>query len=175
MPNWCSNVLSVHCKNAKQIEELKFVIDNGGNLCQFFIPMPRELEDTIKSSDEVPNPELAEKYGADNWYDWQAANWDIKWGACEPTYVENQDPHFLTMHFDTPWCPSLPLARAMEAAGFDVVMYWAEFGMMFCGKYANGELSEYDIDESNNDCYTYNEIDETFEIHAQLDADEASY
>lgn len=177
MPNWCSNVLTVKTENLDQIRELIHRIDKEQNLINFFIPMPQELEDTVKSSSEPENPELLEKYGADNWYDWQRENWGIKWGDCDTTYVYDKEhsPNTITFNFQTPWGPSLQLYNAMREAGFQACMYWCEFGMMFCGCAINGILSEYDIDESNNDCATYNEIDETFGMHEMLDNQEASY
>ena len=169
MPNWCSNILTVKTENLDQIRELIHRIDNEQNLIDFFIPMPLELEDTTAPTQE-PNQALLEKYGVDNWYDWQLANWGCKWGDCDTTYVYDKEhtPNTITFNFSTPWGPSVPLYNAMREAGFNGVMYWYEPGMMFCGCVDNGVFSEYDIDESNNDCAKYNEIDETFGIHEML-------
>lgn len=47
--------------------------------------------------------ELSAKYkkefGADNWYDWQTANWGTKWNAYSQNHVEGENE----IEFDTAW------------------------------------------------------------------------
>ncbi|MFQ6611083.1 MAG: hypothetical protein ACE5D7_09845 [Fidelibacterota bacterium] len=86
--------------------------------CNSILPMPKELEGTIKGSnpdkinDKERRRELREKYGYDNWYDWQVANWGVKWGVYslddEPLTWDNGE-NSLSVEFYSPWSPPFPV------------------------------------------------------------------
>ena len=75
------------------------------------VPIPEEL-----ANSNSPNPAkpiiksiLRAKYGHDNWYDWQIANWGCKWNA--DVYNDPQEISYkngtgaLIYEYDTPWAP----------------------------------------------------------------------
>ena len=43
--------------------------------------------------------ELIKKYGFDNWYNWNVANWGSKWNALETSYTKGEDK----FSFETAW------------------------------------------------------------------------
>ena len=49
--------------------------------------------------------ELKEKYGYDNWYDWQCAHWGTKWNACHSDYDKDNE----TLRFNTAWSIPYPI------------------------------------------------------------------
>lgn len=60
-------------------------------------------ENTIK----VQQAEQArEATGYTNWYDWQVANWGVKWGDTATTIIDSGDG-YVTFRFDTPWSPAI--------------------------------------------------------------------
>jgi hypothetical protein len=86
MPNHCNNTLGIIglTKDVESFFNLVKVESTDGDDTNFEIlkslmPMPKELEGTIKPS-ESSNEDLIKKYGFDNWYDWCNANWGTKWG-----------------------------------------------------------------------------------------------
>lgn len=48
---------------------------------------------------------LKEKYGYDNWYNWQCDHWGTKWNACDTDYDEETK----TLKFDTAWSIPYPI------------------------------------------------------------------
>ena len=75
MPNWCSNKL-VASGSVEAIAEFSAWVDDGKNLLSKIIPTPKELTER-QSPFNGPKEEsaaLVEKYGFDNWYDWNIAN-----------------------------------------------------------------------------------------------------
>lgn len=47
--------------------------------------------------------ELIEKYGADNWYDWQVAHWGTKWDV--NATLQKATERSLSYFFDSAWSP----------------------------------------------------------------------
>jgi hypothetical protein len=114
MPNWTKNELLIQNSdeniNNKQIlrkictysrQQKKYRLDFNK-----IIPMPKtvfsgRLDDKAKK-----------KYGLNNWYDWRCKNWGVKWNACD-TIVHNDDES-ITIEFQTPWSPPLPVIDQMK-------------------------------------------------------------
>lgn len=62
----------------------------------------------------VPADISARDYGTPGGgYEWQKANWGVKWGAANAVLDEEQDA--LIYSFDTAWYPPLPLLRRVSA------------------------------------------------------------
>lgn len=67
-------------------------------------PMPEEYNGTTADFGRTKYPELLEKYGANDWYDWCVKNWGTKWGDYNTEIYRRDDHIFLT--FTTAWsCP----------------------------------------------------------------------
>jgi len=68
-----------------------------------FKPMPEELEGTRAPSNLPPTASkaLIDKYGADNWYDWNIQNWGTKWNTYDNNINDDN-----SVSFQTAW--SLP-------------------------------------------------------------------
>ena len=121
-----------------------FVEDDRGNTTfdfNTFVAMPEELAGTISPRDKE-NPDLIEKYGADNWYDWNISNWGTKWNSYDND-VNVEDESFC---FQTAW--SLPdpifamMAELYPTMTFDIEC--VEEGGFFAGEVtiADGVVNE---------------------------------
>jgi hypothetical protein len=61
--------------------------------------------------------EYMETFGADNWYDWQIANWGTKWNAYSQSLVNDN-----TIQFDTAWGTPLAIMENMSKKFPDVTI-----------------------------------------------------
>lgn len=84
--------------------------------------------------------EYIKKFGADNWYDWQRANWGTKWNAYDQvSHSENE------IEFDTAWCTPFEamvnLSKKYPLVTFEVAYADEDFGYNV-GEYTllNGEV-----------------------------------
>ena len=99
MPNWCSgSITSDSPELADRIRQIE--ADGGKDVMGRFYPMPEPLRgvhtggrrigdeyvtkwrgdgDDAVAVAEAESAALIEAYGADNWYDWNVANWGCKW------------------------------------------------------------------------------------------------
>lgn len=89
--------------------------------------------------------QLKKKYGVDNWYDWNCANYGTKWGfAHSNLYKEGKS--YLKYEFDTAWSQPEPAIEKMSALypNLDFELRFVEEGMAFKGmcKFKNGEKIE---------------------------------
>jgi len=149
MPNWCQNEVTIYSDDE---EEMQKFIDLVGEDFDFnkIIPMPEELKGTrspsvIVSQEEYDKQgeeedsrcltqELSDqyrtRYGYDNWYDWQCANWGCKWGSCRTEY-DGDD----TWTFETPWCPPREIFDKLNDMFPKVSISWfyREDGMQIAG------------------------------------------
>lgn len=87
-----------------------------------------------------------EETGYGNWYDWQYANWGIKWGDTNTRLrVISSTGTFAVFHFDTAWGPATAgftnVSRLFPELTF--VIGYAEPGMCFLGAEAfrNGTVT----------------------------------
>ena len=131
MPNWCWNHLEV---SGDEIQLREFVEKSTTNIetsDKFSFngthPMPKEFENILTGSIDIDGKRckkwrkidgkevevtekeltiLREKYGADNWYDWNCKNWGTKWDACSPT-ISHNDIDYFAVSFDTAWSPPI--------------------------------------------------------------------
>ena len=135
MPNWCSNRVEVY-GDEKEIKAWKKVVASKKSVFDFnkIMPMPEELEDT-KSPVDVPNPELIEKYGYDNWYDWKIHNWGCKWNINPNDIVVIDDGDEIVYEFSTAWCPPEGIYKEIRSKvpGLSISWFYDEPGMQFAG------------------------------------------
>jgi hypothetical protein len=170
MPNICENRLEITTTNGDLVRWLQNFCKKGEveyddfspcpptGLFQYIAPMPSELEGTTKGNKppqwQVDNSGiLIDRYGADNWYDWQCNNWGTKWDV----YCNNikdwlvkkewKGPYHITLEFDTAWGPPTEAIKRLKmsyAAQISVarIQYVAEGD--FCGIYdaSTGEQIE---------------------------------
>ena len=131
MPNWCWNNLEV-TGDEIQLREFVEKSENCPEGSEFTFngtyPMPEEFKEiktgaytdengeshrrwreidgkSIPVSDKEMK-QLKEKYGSENWYDWNIANWGTKWDACE-SEIGNNDINFFSVSFQTAWSPPI--------------------------------------------------------------------
>ena len=153
MPNWCSNYISVRGRRQEAVQRLADAFDRG-ELCQEVIPCPEELCRDGASTSGGPNAELYDqiraenkaKYGYDNWYDFNVANWGTKWDInISDVCDRDEDGLGFNGSFDTAWSPPMGILEKLTQQGFDVTLYYYESGMGFVGKYEDGEDYYYEL------------------------------
>ena len=117
MPNWCKNNLKIVSNGQKVLDLLEILKDENGQMTfNKFMPMPKELEDTVsptpKDMPEEEQERLMKEYGATNWYDWHLQNWGTKWDASESAFYKNGDDWVIS--FQTPWGPPIEFIQALS-------------------------------------------------------------
>lgn len=175
MPNWCNNTLTLEHDDPAMIVRAKEALDRGEFL-QEFIPVPRELTDTVAGSvgDPVEQAKLeaqtkanVEKYGYGNWYDYCVGEWGTKWdvGGDGQTDISPDGKDLFTT-FDSAWSPPINAYAKLEALGFRVNAMFYEGGMAFAGSYQDGNCDDFSLegmtaDEIERD---YPDINDAFGI-----------
>ena len=169
MPNWCYNKVTLTHENPDKVDELRIWLtereqqeDPEYNLFNHLYPRP-------KSED-------------DNWYDWNVTHWGTKWDVSMLDFWTEDGAIIIT--YDTAWSPPLAFYSHLEDAhGFNVVAYYHEEGMTFCGKYEDGSEETYDygewignLDELQEnvpeDIYEYANLEGIHEMHMEYLAEE---
>ena len=141
MPNWCNNGITLRHADPQMIQRAAKALQEGKFL-QEFIPCPEELLDAVANF--KTNDDMVAKHGYSSWYDFNIANWGTKWDV-ESDNVEIEDANTVTAGFDSAWAPPIRAYEQLMEQGFDVVAFYYEPGMVFVGKWDNG----------NDDCYEY--------------------
>ena len=142
MPNWCYNTLTLsgdadvisRIKDwYKQSDKKEESDETGVGLFGLFYPLPSELKDTTSPSRE-PNKALIEKYGADNWYDYQTQTWGTKWDVRE-FYTEAETENEIRLSFDTAWAPPIAFYEKLSRDYPELIISASYFegGCDFCG------------------------------------------
>jgi hypothetical protein len=159
MPNWCSNHITVRGTDPVAIKRLADAFDNG-EFCGTVVPMPEELNITSGSlGDPIAQAELEakskanlEKHGFANWYDFNVAKWGTKWeiGGNGTEAERDEDGLGFSAPFDSAWSPPTGVCEVLVEQGFEVVLYYYEPGMGYCGKWEDGydEYYEYSNETS---------------------------
>jgi hypothetical protein len=146
---------------------------NEDKLFQTFVPMPEELNSTTSPTPEDEQAHAAAmkaKYGYSNWYDWNCANWGVKWDAsCGEGGIIEQTENLIKVGFDTAWGPPTEFYAKMEELSWDVKAYYFEPGMMFCGMYEDGDDDSFEIKNPDD---VPEEIDEIFDIRSWISPEE---
>jgi hypothetical protein len=145
MPNWSYNTLTASDEVLKQIVNEEGEIDFNT-----VIPMPKELEGSVSPSRDNTEEEkdaskkLVEKYGCNNWYDWNITNWGTKWnGVSDEPYEEGEG--FIS--FRTAWAyPSAFIdSLSSKFPNEEFTVEWEEeqgFGEVFTIKEGVKEIQE---------------------------------
>ena len=145
MPNWCYNNLTLWgdvnvVNKIKDWYKQSDKTDEG--LFGLFYPLPSELKDTTSPSPEE-NKTLIEKYGFDNWYDWQTHNWGTKWDVRE-FITETETESSVCLSFDTAWSPPITFYEKLSEDYPELLISasYYEGGMDFCGIFNSDEGDE---------------------------------
>ena len=168
MPNWCSNYATFRHKDPDQVQKLVSAIDDD---CLFntFVPLPDELKETdgLKGDD----PELIKKYGAADWYNWNVNNWGTKWDASD-AMINNKTADQVSVSFETAWSPPTSFYEHMLDQGWEVMAYYYEPGMNYCGSWDNGHNDDYEIPATSTETREQipEEIDDMFAISESQEA-----
>ena len=179
MPNWCNNNLTLTHEDPAMIQRAFDALERGEFLSEF-IPVPKELSETISGSygDEAKQAELeaqtarnVEKFGYGNWYDFCIGEWGTKWD-CGEQGASDIHPGGRMLHtfFDTAWAPPVAAYEKLEALGFGVDAMYYEGGMAYAGSYSNGSDGELSLDglSATDIERDYPELDEAFGISESM-------
>jgi hypothetical protein len=160
MPNWCSNHITVRGTDPVAIKRLADAFDNG-EFCGTVVPMPEELNITSgRLGDGAEQRELErktaenlEKHGFANWYDFNVAKWGTKWeiGGDGNEAERDEDGLGFSAPFDSAWSPPIAVCEALVEQGFEVVLYYYEPGMGYCGKFEDGSDEYYEYSDENSE------------------------
>ena len=124
MPNWVYNSIEVEDEYTEKLEQ----IANKG-ICQYFKPQPEAYGDTTSPTpSKEDNPYkyelsqlLIKHHGYENWYDWRAENWGIKWDASDGHMDGNM------YRFETPWSrPSMSIFELLAKEIPNFSYFWEE-------------------------------------------------
>lgn len=137
--------------------------DNEGRLSFDFetiVEMPKELKETKfpipDDFDEEKLNELAQKYGAANWYEWAIGNWGTKWNA----YNCDVDADVGQFIFSTAWSTPDPIFEKIAKMYPNIVLDIdvVEEGGFFSGniRIENGSV-EYNLANDNETWRKYAE------------------
>lgn len=159
MPNWCSNHITVRGTDPVAIKRLADAFDNG-EFCGTVVPMPEELNITSgrlgdgeeQRELERKTAENLEKHGFANWYDFNVSKWGTKWeiGGDGNEAERDEDGLGFSAPFDSAWSPPIAVCEALVEQGFEVVLYYYEPGMGYCGKFEDGSDEYYEYGDENS-------------------------
>jgi hypothetical protein len=177
MPNWCNNTLNIRHEDPAMIERAKAAFIKGEFLNEF-IPVPADLQivaGSVPVAEEVEHKAKEEsnreKHGYTNWYDFCVAEWGTKWDIGGGDASVDDIEGGLMLGFDSAWAPPLAAYERLKEQGFEIIAYYYEPGMAFCGKwedgcddyYEYGGMTSEEIAEELPD-----DLDETFDISGQV-------
>ena len=151
MPNWCNNSVEIYHNDPKMIERARKAF-NGEGLLQDFIPVPKELTDTVSGSmgedqreaHEAQQAANVKKYGYANWYDFCVNEWGTKWEIGADGNPAQDIPGGLMLGFDSAWSPPIAAYEKLQAMGFRITAMYYESGMAFAGVWDNGDDDYYE-------------------------------
>ena len=157
MPNWCNNTLTLTHADPVMMQR---ALDgfNANALLGEFLPIPESLKITAGRDGLDGSPEQLqlvaaeaanlELYGFKNWYDWSLANWGTKWdvGRIDNPIVSLDADGALRVSFESAWSPPVNAYLSLIDLGFDVLAYYYEPGMGFCGRVNNEGEEFYSIE-----------------------------
>lgn len=157
MPNWCNNDLKLtHADPAMMQRALDGF--NANALLGEFLPIPESLKITAGRDGLDGSPEQIELVAAEaanlklhgfkNWFDWSVANWGTKWdvGRIDNPPASLDTDGALRVSFESAWAPPVQAYLSLIDLGFNVLAYYYEPGMGFCGRVNNEGDEFYEID-----------------------------
>lgn len=151
---------------------------NDGTFLNEFIPVPKDLTDTVagfvggdkQAELEAKEKANQEKYGYSNWYDFCVAEWGTKWDI-SPYEPVTLDGDRMTITFDSAWSPPINAYEKLVEMGFEIRAYYYECGMAFCGVWEDGYDDYYEISGMSSDEVADmlpEELDEMFYISGNI-------
>ena len=160
MPNWCNNSVEIYHDDPAMIERVRTAF-NGEGLLQEFIPVPKELSDTVsgfvgedkQAEHEAQQRSNLEKHGYANWYDFCVNEWGTKWEIGADGNPAQDIPGGLMLGFESAWSPPISAYEKLAAMGFRIRAMYYEPGMAFAGIWEGNE------DEATDDYYEYSGLD----------------
>jgi hypothetical protein len=135
MPNYCSNHATFTHSDPDKLAAILAAADNG--LFNTFVPL-----------NDGDDPREV---------------WGCKWDAEDIACLRNNES--VTLNFSTPWSPPIEFYLAMEELGYEVIAYYYEPGMAFCGMFTDSSDNEYPVERNT----IPSEIDAIFDIEEQLE------
>ena len=169
MPNWCNNSVVLRHEDPAMIERARKAF-NGEGLLQEFIPVPKELTETVsgfvgmdkQAEHEAQQAANIKKYGYANWYDFCVNEWGTKWEIGADGNPAQDIPGGLMLGFESAWSPPIAAYEKLLEMGFEIEAMYYEPGMAFAGVWDNG----------HDDYYEYGGMDSeqiAKELPAELD------
>lgn len=131
MPNWCDNSVTLSHDDKEKIDALERVLKDQQDCEVFYHLRPRPAD-----QDE-------------NWYDWNCNNWGTKWDMTIIDF-DRYDENTIWISFETAWSPPVAMYEFLVEEGWEVVGFYHEPGMGYCGKFTNedgDESYEYDFSD----------------------------
>jgi hypothetical protein len=151
MPNWCNNTLNIRHEDPAMIERArKAFID--GRFLEEFVPFPNGEWD----------------------YNWCVNEWGTKWDVGAnggDGHYSEQDSNGIVFNFDSAWAPPTAAYTKLTDMGFEILAYYYEPGMAFCGKWEDGCDDYYDYGGMTSEQIAEelpDDLDETFGISEQV-------
>lgn len=136
MPNWCSNKLIVS-GSAASIKQFLDWLGEGKGLLSKINPTPEELTERQSpfNGTKEESAALVAKYGFDNWYDWNIANWGTKWDVNAQFEDYSINDEEVIIYFDSAWSPpQLVIAElAKKFENLSINHAYLEEAMCFVG------------------------------------------
>lgn len=153
MPNWCENRVTVKHADPAMIQRAMHAFTDESFLQEFF-PCPEELlHENLElhgpNSEEMRKSNM-EKYGYSSWYDWNISNWGTKWDIGGPEdCIDMIDSNTIKLLFNSAWSPPIEAYNKLGELGFEIVAYYNEPGMGFCGHYVVENQEGFHVIEAN--------------------------
>ena len=192
MPNWCNNNLTLEHEDPAMIQRAFDALERGEFL-QEFIPVPKELTETMSGSygDADKQAELeaqtkanVEKFGYGNWYDYCVGEWGTKWDVGEQGASDiHPEGKMLHTSFDSAWAPPIAAYEKLLDLGFRVKAMYFEGGMNFAGIWEDGiddcyqewgdsEGAKATLPQELDDCFAISESQAEWEAENAEDEEE---
>lgn len=152
MPNWCNNSITLRHKDSAMVQRAQEALADGRFL-QEFIPVPKELSETVagfkgeaeREAHEAQQVNNINKYGYKDWYDFCVSEWGTKWDVGgDDGLTQRLDPNTLQASFDSAWAPPCNAYEKLCALGFEIEAFYHECGMAFVGKWTGNEEDFFD-------------------------------
>ena len=157
MPNWCNNDLTLTHADPAMMQRALDGFNANAFLSEFH-PVPESLKITAGRDGHDGSPEqialvAAEAanlalHGFKNWFDWSVANWGTKWdiGRIDNPPASLDTDGALRVSFESAWAPPVEGYLHLIGLGFNVLAYYYEPGIGFCGRVNNEGDKLYEID-----------------------------
>ena len=103
-----SSIVKVKDDDGKETDELRLTF-------QGVKPRHEDLDITSGTQTDLEKAQAEinkKKYGHEDWYSWNCANWGTKWDACHCSIDPDTDYGELEAHFDTAWSPPIEWLEA---------------------------------------------------------------